>query len=386
MDGPADSTVHDPVAPATDYAPVAHEIEQRDAAAFVHVGDRFDDHLRYLTRFQGPDRPYGVCYLDEPVCFPPVLFESDAREALPDARIESPDDRHPAERIVAFLRERGVDGTVLTPRSIPHDAARYLETGGFDVASTDALDRARRRKSGAELERIETVQAAARTGMDRARGVLQDAVADGDVLHYEGEPLTTERLRRAVDGAMAAEGVDPARNTVIGAGPSCADLHYRGVDRIAPDETVLLDLSPRGPAGYYGDFTRTFVPDLEDGWARRAHVAVERAREAAFAVLEEGAGVTAADVHREAAAEIAAYGFEPDGEPGFTHGVGHGIGLSLHERPSMRASETLLAGDVVTIEPGVYDADRGGVRIEDVVVVEEAGIRVLGDYPTSLRP
>lgn len=380
--------------PATDYTPIDSELTARNAAAFVHVGDRFDDDIRYLTRFQGPDRPYGVCFLDEPVCFPPALFEADARETFPGEQFVLADDRHVAERIAEYLDERGVEGTILTPRSIAHDAAVYLEQAGFEIASTDVLDRMRRHKSAVERDRHETVQTAAQTGMDRARAVLRaaeivDRQADpmGEWLHYEGALLPTERLRREVNAAMAAEGVDPAHNTVIGAGPSCADLHYRGIEPIAPDETVLLDLSPRGPDGYYGDFTRTFVPDLDDGWERRAHVAVENARDAAFAVLSEGAGVTASTVHREAAAEIAAYGFEPDGEPGFTHGLGHGVGLSLHEQPSLRADEELRVGDVVTVEPGVYDSARGGVRIEDLVVIEEDGFSRFGEeYPTSLGP
>jgi Xaa-Pro aminopeptidase len=109
--------------------------------------------------------------------------------------------------------------------------------------------------------------------------------------------------------------------------------------------------------------------------------------DAAFAVLSAGAGESAHTVHTEAAAEIRAYGFPVDeGNVGFTHSIGHGVGLALHERPSTRGDAALRAGHVLTVEPGVYDPERGGVRIEDLVVVREDGYENLIDLPRSLDP
>jgi Xaa-Pro aminopeptidase len=188
-----------------------------------------------------------------------------------------------------------------------------------------------------------------------------------------------------VNAVLVANGADPAGNTVVGAGRSCADLHFTGLDHLAPGETVLLDVSPRGPHGYYGDATRTFVVGGDGGWARRAHVACEAAREAALAEL--GPGVPARDVAREAAAELRAHGFETDSDDrGFVHGLGHGVGVSLHEAPSLAGDATLRSGHVVTVEPGVYDPDVGGVRIEDLVVVTDDGHEVVGDLPLLLTP
>ncbi len=172
-----------------------------------------------------------------------------------------------------------------------------------------------------------------------------------------------------MNAVLAARGVRDAGNTVIGAGPSAADLHYVGDDPIRPGETVLLDISPRGPDGHYGDVTRTFVVDGDGGWERRAYVAVEAAR--------------------EAAAELAAYGFEPnadEGESGFTHGTGHGVGVSLHEGPSLSGAGELRPGHVVTIEPGVYDPAVGGVRLEDLILVTEDGYEILAEYPFDIAP
>ncbi|MDL5361801.1 Xaa-Pro peptidase family protein [Halalkalicoccus sp. NIPERK01] len=359
------------------------ELDSRGADAFVHVGDRFDDSLRYLTRFSGPDREYAFVYDGDAFLCAPRLFENQAREEFSGTVVSA------AEQEATTAGQRAaelVSGTVLVPRSIPHDAAVWLERAGCDLESTDVVERMRARKTEGEIDRIRTVQEAAQTGMARAETVLASASIEEGSLEWEGEVLTTERLRREVNAAMALEGVRDAGNTVIGAGERCADLHFAGDVPIRRGETVLLDLSPRGPEGYYGDLSRTFVVDPEGGWERRAYVAVERAQDAAFEALSDGAGTLASTVHEETAAEISAYGFRPDGSPGFTHGTGHGVGMSLHEAPSLRSNTELEAGMVLTVEPGVYDPQEGGVRIEDLVLVREEGFENLTEYPRSLVP
>ncbi|MYL17271.1 M24 family metallopeptidase [Halorubrum terrestre] len=425
----------------TDLAPVVDAVREADAAAFVAVGDRFDDDLRYLTRFSGPDRPYALVVVpDEPVgravlCAPALFreqaereFVAPARDAAADptehadtgfhdgvsreVRTESVGD-HAGERAAAVVDDL-VDGasaaaegdgpTVLAPASIPHDAAVYLERAGNDLASTDAVAGARAQKTPPEADRLRRVQRAAVAGMARAEAVLAESAVVGagedereadersgddrrPPLRWADEPLTTERLRREVNQVLAARGVRDAGNTVIGAGPSAADLHYVGDDPIRPGETVLLDISPRGPDGYYGDVTRTFVVDGDGGWERRAYVAVEAAREAALDEVEPG--VPAKTVHGEAAAELAAYGFDPnagEGEAGFTHGTGHGVGVSLHEGPSLSGAGELRPGHVMTVEPGVYDPEIGGVRLEDLILVTDDGYEILAEYPFGIVP
>jgi Xaa-Pro aminopeptidase len=433
----------------TDLRPVVEAVREADAAAFVAVGDRSDDDLRYLTRFSGPDRPYALVVApgggttsdggarDRAVLCAPALFcEQAEREFVAGARAPGgvaaadAEERfhdgvarevrteavggHAGERAAAVVEDlvdgagaaaEGADPTVLAPASIPHDAAVYLERAGVDLASTDAVADARARKTPAEVDRLRRVQRAAVAGMARAEAVLAESEVDGGgsdsdrgggeeaetdrrpPLRWKGEPLTTERLRREVNAVLAARGVRDAGNTVIGAGPSAADLHCVGDDPIRPGETVLLDVSPRGPDGYYGDVTRTFVVDGDGGWERRAYVAVEAARAAALDEIEPG--VPAKTVHGEAAAELAAYGFDPnagEGEAGFTHGTGHGVGVSLHEGPSLSGAGELRPGHAVTVEPGVYDPDIGGVRLEDLIVVTDDGYEILAEYPFGIVP
>jgi Xaa-Pro aminopeptidase len=395
MDGPAsDGNAGDesPAVPATDYGFLADAVAAADAAGFASVGDRFDPDLQYLTRFHGPDREYAFVYADDTaVLVAPALYVEQAEREFPGDAVYGPGDfdadaagEQAAEVLAALDADAG--GTVLAPRDLPHDAALYLERAGFDLASTAAVADARAAKSDAEVDCLRAVQRAAERGMARAETVLARADARTDVLNWGGEPLTTERLRREVDAAMAAAGVAPAGNTVVAAGGACADLHFQGDVPVRPGETVLLDLSPRGPHGYHGDLSRTFVVESDGGWERRAHVAVRAARDAALDAIE--AGVSARSVHEEAAAEIAAYGFETgyDADTGFYHGTGHGVGLALHEAPSLTAGRDLQAGTVVTVEPGVYDPDEGGVRIEDLVAVTETGFENLTDYPRLLVP
>ncbi|WP_096394037.1 Xaa-Pro peptidase family protein [Halorubrum trapanicum] len=433
----------------TDLRPIVEAVREADAAAFVAVGDRFDDDLRYLTRFSGPDRPYALVVspdgesadrVGRAVCCAPALFREQAERefvaAARDPAADSADDAdsgptgdadgefhdgiarevrtdrvgdHAGERAAAVVDDL-TDGsdtddpTVLAPASIPHDAAVYLERAGVDLASTDAVAAARERKTPAEVDRLRRVQRATVAGLARAEAVLAESevVGAGDdereaddrsgdgrrpPLRWDDEPLTTERLRREVNRVLTTRGVRDAGNTVIGAGPSAADLHYVGDDPIRPGETVLLDVSPRGPDGYYGDATRTFVVRGDGGWERRAYVAVEAAREAALDEVEPG--VPAKTVHGEAAAELAAYGFDPnaaEGEAGFTHGTGHGVGVSLHEGPSLSGAGELRPGHVVTVEPGVYDPEIGGIRLEDLIVVTDDGYEILAEYPFGIVP
>ncbi|MFB6234582.1 MAG: M24 family metallopeptidase [Halopenitus sp.] len=407
---PADATPR-PDAPRTDLSFVAEALASADADAFVAVGDRFDDDLRYLTRFGGPDRDFTVVVTaDRAVLCAPALFEEQAtREFVEhhkgaagapidgvarEVRTETLGDPagERAAAVVADLVGEGngttvADATLLVPQSIPHDAAVYLESAGHAVTSTSAVADARLVKTDDELDCLRRVQRATARGMARAETVLAESFVEGDELVWNGGPISTERLRRQVNETLAADGVRDAGNTVIGAGPTAADLHYTGVDAIRPGETVLLDVSPRGPHGYYGDMTRTFVVAAEGGWERRAYVACEAAREAALAEVE--AGATAGVVHTEAAAELTAYGFDPnagEGEAGFTHGTGHGVGVSLHEGPSLSSDTELEAGHVVTVEPGVYDPEQGGVRLEDLVAVTEDGYEILHEYPFGITP
>ncbi len=385
----SDHTVH-PDPPATDHAFLGALLADSPADAFVHVGDRFDDRMLYLTRFHGPDRDHAFVYADGTTTLcAPALFDEQARRefAGDDVRVAGETAAETPEGAAAeVLGEHGVDHALVLDAA-RHRTVERLEGEGVTISTVPAerFDAVRRSKTPGEVACLRSVQRATRRGMRRAEAVLAGATRDGDALLWDGDPLTTEWLRREVNAVLASEGITDAGNTVIGAGPSCADLHFTGRDDIGPDETVLLDISPRGPHGYYGDFTRTFVPGEVCEWERSAYDAVDAAYRAAMDALADGAGTPGSDVREAVEGALADHSFETgDVDVGMTHGPGHGVGVTLHEGPSYDA--VLAAGDVVTVEPGVYDPERGGVRLEDIVVVGEDGIERFGDYPRSIQP
>jgi len=187
---------------------------------------------------------------------------------------------------------------------------------------------------------------------------------------------TEREVVRELDALLVAGGADaPAFDTIVAAGPNSASPHHDATDRsLSPGDLVVVDFGARVD-GYCADMTRTLFVAGPDGataapWQRELHALVARANAAGRAAVVAGAGVAAVD----AAARdlIVAAGHGPD----FAHGLGHGVGRDVHEDPLLQAAAAgnLAAGEVVTIEPGVYLAGRGGVRIEDTVVVRDGGV------------
>lgn len=382
-----------PDPPTTPYEPLEDLLATRDADAFIHISDRFDDLLLYLTRFHGPDRPYAFVYADgcATLCAPRLFAEQAEREFSGDAvrAVADQSATNASRRALEVLAEVDDTSHVLVPDSISISTYQDLREGldEAEIGTVAACTLGRPQKTPAEQACHANVQRAAQHGMARAEAILTEAERDGDELRWQGARLTTESLRQQVNATLALHGVRDAGNTVIGAGETCADLHFTGTDVIRPHETVLLDISPRGPHGYYGDCTRTFVVGDVGDWETTAYEAVVAAQDAALTALEGGAGTSANAAQTAASCVLSDRGFEVgDVDVGMYHGVGHGVGLSLHEDPSLTSDTPLGPGNVVTVEPGVYDSTRGGVRIEDLVVITEDGYENLTEYPREITP
>jgi len=211
-----------------------------------------------------------------------------------------------------------------------------------------------------------------------ARMAEAAAIADaalGEVLELLGAGRTETEVALALDTAMRRLGSqDRAFETIVASGPNAAKPHARPTDRrIGPGDPVVIDFGATCD-GYRSDMTRTFCV----GGAPSAELAplftvVAEAQAAGVAAV--AAGRTTGDIDRVCRDHIAAAGY---GEA-FEHGTGHGVGLDIHEAPSVAPGATtiLTPGVVVTVEPGVYLAGVGGVRIEDTVVVTDSGCRPL---------
>ena len=230
------------------------------------------------------------------------------------------------------------------------------------VATTGLVEQLRMVKDDAELERL-----------DAAAAIADAALAE--VRSHLGDGLTEAEFGRRLDFQMREMGANgPSFETIVASGPNGAKPHHRPSDRvIGRDEPVVLDFGALFD-GYCSDMTRTvWVDRIADAELRRAYRVVRESQAAGVAAVR--AGATCADVDRACREVIADAGWADR----FVHGTGHGVGLDIHEAPSVAATstDTLVAGHVVTVEPGVYLPGLGGVRIEDTVVVTGDGCRPL---------
>jgi Xaa-Pro aminopeptidase len=250
----------------------------------------------------------------------------------------------------------------------------------------------RRRKSGVEIEGLRRAQRACEAALDVAREMLRNSKPNGTLV-LDGEPLTSERVRHEIERVFGEHDV-AAEHIIVSHGAQTAIGHDEGSGAFLPDEPIVFDLFPRDRAtGVYTDMTRTYVVGTPAEEVLEFHRLAKEALDRAVAAVKPG-------VNGRALMELvcdffAGHGYstqltkEPGEvlEDGFFHGLGHGVGLEVHERPWMsRVGDDLVAGDVIAIEPGLYRSGLGGVRLEDIAIVTDDGIEVVTSYPYDLEP
>ena len=295
---------------------------------------------------------------------------------------------------VRACRELGV-GAAAVPGGFPVELADHLRAAGVAVAADREIFNARRRvKSTAELAGIRRAQESAQAGMRAAVALLRAAEPGAGALVVDGEELTCERVKAAIDAAVSRAGGSLGDGVIVSHGAQTAIGHELGSGPIGADEPVVIDLWPRDPdTTCFADMTRTFVVGEVPDAIRRFHEltreALERSREGlrAGADATEVFGLACEPYEREG---IPTQRTKAPGEVlerGFFHALGHGVGLEVHEAPVMgRAPDSLVAGDVVTLEPGCYEPGVGGCRLEDLFLVGENGFETLTDFSYELEP
>ena len=299
-----------------------------------------------------------------------------------------------AAAAAGLLEKLGAD-SIAVPPTLGIIYADELRARGLQVSPEAKLFAdLRRSKTEEEISRIEKTQRDVEAACAQAVEILRNSeVAEDGTLLWDGEPLTSERLRYVIDGELLRRGCD-AEGTITAGGPQAADPHDRGHGPLRAGESIILDIFPRDQTSrYYADMTRTFVKGEPNEGLQEMYDAVLESQEAALAMIR--AGVNGRDVHRKVSEVLHEKGYktlvhdQKEGEPsqeGFIHGTGHGVGLEIHEGPRISISdEELVAGDVVSVEPGLYYAEVGGIRIEDLVVVTEDGCRNLTEFPKEFR-
>lgn len=271
----------------------------------------------------------------------------------------------------------------------PAVLADHLRTRDVEVVpQTDLYRRERRIKARAEVDLLERTEQVGMQGVQRAIDIIAAADIEDGLLCRDGVPLSGRDLILAVEARMLELGCGTEDSICCG-GPESADPHRASSDVLRAGLPIVLDIFPFDKqTRYWGDLTRTVVrgdtsPEVERMWE-----AVLEAQQAGLDAVRPGAN--GRDVHLACCDVFKAHGFaslpEPyrgiDSRARFIHGTGHGVGLEIHEHPRIGDVDvTLEPGDVITIEPGLYDPRLGGIRIEDLVVVTDGGCRNLTPMP-----
>jgi Xaa-Pro aminopeptidase len=285
------------------------------------------------------------------------------------------------ELVVRACRKIGLEDAV-TPRSFPLDAADHLRENGVSLRPDgEIFDERRRVKNDAELAGIRRAQKAA----ERAMGAIRDRLS-------KGGDLTSEDLQAEALRSFSESGVIAPDMVIVSHGEQTAVGHEPGHGPISEGEAVIADLYPQDPvSGCYADMTRTFCLGEPPEELVRYHALVKEALDRAVEAI--GPGVTGKELHRLTCELFEEHGFptqlsKDPGKPledGFFHSLGHGVGLEVHELPSLgRLGRELVAGDVLAVEPGLYRKGFGGCRLEDLVLVTDDGAEVLTKFPYEL--
>lgn len=297
--------------------------------------------------------------------------------------------------LVEYLDDKAV-GSVAVPTDFPASVADRLRDEGLRVVPEHAdltlggvMSEIRATKTEEEeIAYLAQVQAANEAAMATVEDLLEQATVDDGVLLYEGEVLTVERVKTELELELLRQGC-VLQETILACGVDAAEPHNLGSGPLRADEPIVVDIFPQDKASkYFGDMTRTFLKGTPSDDIRECYELTLEAQQAAFDHIQ--AGTTGQAVYEAACDVFEAAGYqtlrsEEAPEMGFITFLGHGVGLSVHEPPYLgpNAGE-LEPGHVVTVEPGLYDPDIGGVRIEDLVVVTEAGYENLNAYPKEL--
>ncbi len=300
-----------------------------------------------------------------------VVSLSDYQKKLRRNGVKSP--RY-ADVIKELLRERKIR-SVTVPENFSLGLATELSKLGVRIrARSGNFFPERETKTATEVKKISAALMMAEVGMAEGMQVLRNArIGRGRKLLWHNVPLTSEKLRAVIDCAIL-QACGLAANTIVAGGRQGCDPHERGHGPLRAHEPVIIDIFPRSQkTGYFGDITRTVVRGRASEAVRKLFHTVLHGQQIAFSKVRAGTPTTA--VHHA----VQTY-FQQQGcltgrrkgrMEGFFHGTGHGLGLEIHEAPRMGATSNgeLHAGQVVTVEPGLYYPGIGGVRLEDVAHV-----------------
>ncbi|MCA4725483.1 M24 family metallopeptidase [Mycolicibacterium fortuitum] len=329
--------------------------------------------VRYLSGFTGSNAALLILAEDTtPILATDGRYRTQAAQQSPDAEVVI--ERACGSHLAGRAARSGVLRLGFESHVVTVDAYAALKKAAGDsvkwIRAAGTVEALREVKDAGEIAML-------RLACEAGDAALADLVERGGL-----RPGRTEReVRNELEALMLDHGADgPSFETIVAAGANSAIPHHRPTDAVlAAGDFVKIDFGAL-VAGYHSDMTRTFVLGPAAQWQRDIYDLVATAQQAGREALAPGVSLSAVDAASRQVIADAGYG------DNFGHGLGHGVGLQIHEAPGINATAagTLLAGSAVTVEPGVYLPDRGGVRIEDTLVVGESAPDLLTRFPKEL--
>lgn len=293
-----------------------------------------------------------------------------------------------SELVFYFLKKINVK-SVLVPGNFPVQYYEPLRRHGLKIQYKKGLffeDRSF--KGRAEIAAIAQALRATEKAAGEAVRVLKRSVIRKNKLYFCGKVLTSEILKKMIHRTLLENGC-AGEHTIVSCGAQSIDPHHRGAGPLFAHQPIVMDIFPRSEKTlYYADFSRTVVRGKAVPCLKKMYAAVKEGQEIAFKMIRHG--ISGKKVHEAIQARFMQLGFKTgvrDGRmQGFFHSTGHGLGLDIHEPPRISVGDDILkAGQVVTVEPGLYYKGIGGVRLEDVVVVTKTGCKNLTKFPKNLE-
>ncbi|NTV27641.1 MAG: aminopeptidase P family protein [Methanothrix sp.] len=371
-------------------------LEESNLDGYLFVGDSISDaDIYYRSHFLAGDR-FALLVKEKTTILVTSMEKGRAeKESLADevictseygfskklAESGKPDEAY-LQVLQEFLRDHGVM-RLGVPFRFPAGIFQHL-CRDFEVTILESpVSREREVKTQAEKAAIQLTQKACERAMKLATKLIANSESCGDILYRHGQPLTSEQVRSQIEVSLLEDGCE-AVDTIVAGGASGADPHARGSGPLLANAPIVIDIFPRSKSSrYFADMTRTILKGEAPLEVKEIYDAVAKAQTKGLLAIR--AGVSGKEVHSQVVQVFQELGYPERESSGFTHSTGHGVGLEVHERPHLgEFGETLRTDQVVTVEPGLYYPDIGGVRLEDLVVVTETGCKNLTNFEKKL--
>jgi Xaa-Pro aminopeptidase len=387
-------------------------LAEKDVEALLLYSDSYRDaNMFYLTNFLAPDPLIYLKKVDsEPTIvvnqmeYPRAQKQSiikDVKSYLDYNYLEAVKSakqaQHGAMEFIAKVAEKelGMGTRICVPPSFPVIAADVLRNEGLTIEPIfGVVEKARETKDSQEVETIKRIQQINEKVTSEAIELIADSdVGSNGTLLRNGEPLTVGKIKSLFGHKLLENGCLPEEDSIVACGTKSSDPHYSGEpeDKLKADQPIILDIYPRSiQKRYWTDMTRTVVKGRATSKLKKMFETVFEAKNASLDAIK--AGAMASQVYTVCCDVLERAGYETtrNGKNvtrGMTHSLGHGVGLQIHESPRMSELSTFPLREhvVVTVEPGIYDPQVGGVRLEDIIEVTKGGYHNLTMMDTVLE-